>query len=53
MGKMAGVIGGLMNLPSLRFVPSKKEKRKKKRLDPFANIKNHGGFLSLSPFLCF
>ena len=29
MGKMVGVICGMMNFPGLRFVPSKKKKKKK------------------------
>ena len=51
MGEMARVICGLMNFSSLRFVPSKK---KKKKPDPFvSNVKDHG-ILRLNPFfLCF
>ena len=64
-GKMAGVIFGMMNFPGLRFVPTKKEKKK---LDPFPSkeekkkkkcwnrlltLKDHGCFLKSFPFLCF
>ena len=49
MGKMARVICGMMNFPGLRFVPSKK----KKKLDPFANVKRSRLLPKLIPFLCF
>ena len=51
MGEMARVICGLMNFSSLRFVPSKKKKKKKP--DPFvSNVKDHG-ILRLNPFFFF
>ena len=65
-GKMAGVIFGMMNFPGLRFVPSKKEKKKKKSwirfhpkrkkkkmLEPFANVKRSRLLFKVIPFFVF
>ena len=61
-GKMAGVIFGMMNFPGLRFVPSKKEKKKldpfpskekKKMLEPFANDKRSRLLFKVIPFFVF
>ena len=65
-GKMAGVIFGMMNFPGLRFVPSKKEKKKKKAgsvsiqrekkkkmLEPFANVKRSRLLFKVIPFFVF
>ena len=64
-GKMAGVIFGMMNFPGLRFVPTKKEKKKldpfpskegkkkKKMLEPFANVKRSRLLFKVIPFFVF